>query len=87
MLSADDSVHAVAYDAVVIIVSPPGIALTLSRAGTNLALTWSGASPPYVVERSSGLPATSWQTILTTNGLGATVPVSGPSGFFRVRGQ
>jgi hypothetical protein len=86
MLSADDSVHAVAYDAVVFTVTP-GIALTMSRVGTNLALNWSGASPPYVVEKSSALPATSWQTVLTTNGQSASVPIAGASGFFRVRGQ
>jgi hypothetical protein len=86
MLSADDSVHAVAYDAVVITVSP-SIALTMSRVGTNLVLTWTGAGPPYVVEKSSGLPATSWQTLITTNGQSASVPISGASGFFRVRGQ
>jgi hypothetical protein len=86
MLSADDSVHSVAYDAVVITVSP-SIALTMSRTGTNLSLTWTGASPPYVVEKSSGLGPATWQTVVTTNGQSARVPISGASGFFRVRGQ
>jgi len=40
-----------------------------------------------VVEKSSGLPAISWQTLITTNGQSASVPISGASGFFRVRGQ
>jgi hypothetical protein len=86
MLSADDSVHSVAYDAVVITVTP-GIALTMSRVGTNLALNWSGTSTTYILEKSPSLPATSWQTVLTTNGQSARVPISGASGFFRVRGQ
>jgi hypothetical protein len=86
MLSADDSVHSVAYDAVVFTVTP-GIALTMSRIGTNLALNWSGSSTNYILEKSSTLPATSWQTVLTTNGQSARVPISGASGFFRVRGQ
>jgi hypothetical protein len=86
MLSADDSVHSVAYDAVVFTVTP-GIALTMSRVGTNLALNWSGTSATYTLEKSPSLPATSWQTVLTTNGQSARIPMTGASGFFRVRGQ
>jgi hypothetical protein len=86
MLSADDGVHAVAYDAVVITVSQ-AFALTVSRAGTNLNLAWSSGAPPYVVEQRESPVAGTWQTILTTNGQQALVPVSGTSGFLRVRGQ
>jgi hypothetical protein len=86
MLSADDGVHAVAYDAVVITVGQ-GIAVTCSRAGTNLDLSWGGGSPPYVVERSGSLVAAAWQTVVTTNSQEALVPMTGSSGFLRVRGQ
>ncbi len=51
MLSAADGVHAVAYDAVVVTVFQ-AIPLTLTRAGSNVTLSWSGGSPAYVVERS-----------------------------------
>jgi hypothetical protein len=85
-LSAADGVHAVAYDAVVITVGQ-GIALAASRVGTNLSLTWTGGSPPYVVERNGNAAAGMWQTLVTTNGQSALVPLSPGSGFLRVRGQ
>jgi len=84
MLSADDGVHAVAYDAAVISVSQP-ITLTSTCAGTNLNLSWSGGSPPFVVERSDAF--TSWSPILTNSSQNAQVAVSPGQAFFRVRGQ
>ncbi len=86
MLSADDSVHAVAYDAVVITVTQ-AISLAFTRLGTNLSLTWTGGSPPYVVEQAAALPAASWNPAVTTNGMSALVPMSGAAGFFRIRSQ
>jgi hypothetical protein len=86
MLSADDSVHAVAYDAVVITVSQ-AIWVNISRAGTNVSLSWSGGTSPYVVEKVDALPATGWSPIITINGQNATVPISGSNAFFRVRSQ
>jgi len=86
MLSDDDGVHAVIYDAVVITVGQ-GIALTCRRAGTNLDLSWSGGSPPYVVERSGNLLAAAWETLVTTNSQEALVPMTGSTGFLRVRGR
>jgi hypothetical protein len=86
MLSADDSVHAVTYDAVVVTVSQEMI-VTCSRAGTNLDLSWGGGSPPYVVERCECLPTGAWESLVTTNGQQARVAISGDSGFLRIRGQ
>jgi hypothetical protein len=86
MLSADDGVHAVAYDAVVIAVSQ-GISIAYSRAGTNLDLSWAGGSAPYVVERRGSVVAANWDPLITTNGQEALVPLAGSSGFLRVRGQ
>jgi hypothetical protein len=86
MLSADDSMHAVAYDAVVINVSQ-SISLTISRTSQNVTLNWSGGNPPYNVDQSGVLSGSAWTTVLTTNGLAATFPLSRTNTFFRVRGQ
>jgi len=86
MLSGADGVHAVAYDAVVIHVAD-AIALSLSRVGTNVNLTWTGGSPPFVVERSATLPASSWAGMLTTSVQNVSVPILPGSAFFRVRGS
>lgn len=86
MMSAADGVHAVAYDAVVITVSPV-ITLTIARAGANVNLTWTGGSPPFVVERANALPVSSWSSMLTTSVQNASVPMVGGAGLFRVKGN
>jgi hypothetical protein len=86
MLSADDGVHAVAYDAVVITV---GTSITMSIAlnGTNADLNWTGGSPPYVLQQANVLPANSWDGVVTTSTTSASVPISPNNVFFRVKGQ
>ena len=86
MLSADDGVHAIAYDAVVMTVSQ-AITVAITRTGTNVNLTWAGGTPPYTLEKADALPASSWMTVVTTNGQSASLAISGAQGFFRVRGQ
>ena len=83
-LSADDGIHAVAYDAVVITVSQ-AISLSISRAGPNLNLAWSGGLPPYIVQQ--GVSPGAWSNVLTTSVQNATVPIASANGFFRVIGQ
>jgi hypothetical protein len=85
MLSADDAVHAVAYDAVVITVTN-GIGLSLSINSTNANLNWVGGSPPYVVQQSDSLPANSWTGITTTSQTSASIPLSSSNRFYRVQG-
>jgi hypothetical protein len=85
-LSADDGVHAVAYDAVVITVIN-GIHVSLTLAGTNANLTWTGGSPPYVVQWTQTLPAASWSDLVTTSLNSTNLPMTNTAGFFRVRGQ
>jgi hypothetical protein len=84
-LSADDGVHAVAYDAVVIRVTNT-ITVSIARAGTNMNLNWSGGVAPYVVQRTGALPPT-WSDIVTTSFNSTNLSMTNPSGFFRVRGQ
>ncbi len=84
MLSADDGIHAVAYDAVVINVAQT-ITAAISFTSTNLNLTWAGGSPPFVVERCDTLPASSWSGVVTTIVQSASVPLPTGNAFFRVK--
>ena len=86
MVSASNGVHAVAYDAVVVTATST-ITLSVARAGTNLNLTWNGGAPPYVIEKSTALPPTSWSGVVTTSLQNASVPFAEIKGFFRVRGN
>jgi hypothetical protein len=85
-LSADDGIHAVAFDAVVITVTNV-INVSITRTGTNLNVSWIGGSPPYVVQRADALPADSWNDILTTSVPTMNIPITNTAGFFRVIGQ
>jgi hypothetical protein len=85
-LGADDTVHAVAYDAAVITVSNV-INLSVTRSGTNLNLSWMGGTPPFTVQRAALLPAGLWNDILTTSLQNASVPMTNAAGYFRVKGQ
>ena len=86
MLAADDGVHAVAYDAVLVAVSQT-ISLGFTRSDTNLNLSWIGGTSPFVVERTGTLPASLWSGVVTTGNQNASVPITSSNGFFRVRGQ
>jgi hypothetical protein len=88
MLSADDGVHAVAYDATIITVGQ-ALTLTSKTAGTNLLLSWSGGSAPYTLERSDVMPATNsnWSSLLTTNGQAVILVMPAGNAFFRLRSQ
>lgn len=85
-LSADDAVHAVAYDAVVITVTN-SINVTIARSGTNVNFTWVGGTPPFVLEQTDTLPASSWSGVVTTSLQNASVPITNTKSFFRVKGQ
>jgi len=84
MLSANDGVHAVAYDAVNLTVTQ-SLALAVAPLGTNVTLSWSGGSAPYVVERSVSLLGGSWVPVLTNNTSTAVLPAAGSAMFFRLR--
>jgi K319-like protein len=85
MLSADDGVHAIAYDAVIVTVIN-GIALSISMSNTNANLTWVGGSPPYILQQSDTSPGSSWEGVVTTSQTSVSVPLSPSNRFFRVEG-
>jgi D-arabinose 1-dehydrogenase-like Zn-dependent alcohol dehydrogenase len=85
-LSADDGVHAVAYDAVVITVMN-AINVSIARAGTNVNVSWTGGVAPFVVQQADALPAASWNNTVTTSVNSTNIPITNTSGFFRVMGQ
>lgn len=86
MLSADDGVHAVAHDAVVISVVE-GIRIQASYTNGNILLDWSGGNAPFELQSSSVLPAIKWDSVLTTPASTALLPSTGPQLYFRVRNQ
>lgn len=86
MLSAAETIHAVAYDAVIITITQT-LSLCCTRVVTNLILSWTGGTPPYVVERADALPASSWTTVTNTSGQIVTIGVAANRGFFRVKSQ
>lgn len=85
-LSADDGIHAVAYDAAVFTVTN-AVRVTIARADTNVSLSWQGGSPPFVVQQADALPVTSWSSVATTSQQSVTLPMTNRIGVFRVRAQ
>jgi hypothetical protein len=85
-LSADDAIHAVAYDAAVFTVSNI-VNVAVSRSGTNANLTWTGGTAPFVLQESTTLLANPWINVITTSQQTVTVPITNESQFFRVQSQ
>lgn len=87
MLSASNGVHTVAYDAVVVTVSPTNvIRLTGAPAGANLNLSWTGGTGPFVIQKTATL-IPSWSNVLTTSQQNASIPITGANAYFRVKGN
>jgi hypothetical protein len=85
-LSADDGVHAVAYDAAVITVTN-GIRVSIMCTGTNVNVSWTGGTAPFVVQETGTLLAGSWSDVATTSVQSTNIPITNTAGFFRVKGQ
>jgi hypothetical protein len=85
MLSADDGVHAVAYDAVIVQVTDV-IQLRAIQSGTNIQLNWSGGNAPFELESTPGYPVSSWNHVQTTAAREVSLPAANDQQFFRVRG-
>jgi hypothetical protein len=85
-LSAADGVHAVAYDAAVFTVTS-GINVSIAPAGTNVNLSWTGGTAPFVVQETDTLPEGSWSDVVTTNAQSVSLPMTSGTEFFRIQGQ
>jgi len=83
LLSADDGVHAVAYDAVKV-TAKQGLSVQIACSGTIVNLSWTGGAPPFVVERSQGSPG-NWIPIMTNATYSAQLFMTNSAGFFRIR--
>jgi hypothetical protein len=83
-LSADDGVHSVAYDAVIVNVVAP-ILLSASASGTNILLNWTGGVAPFVVEQSTNLNFSNWTAVVTNNSSNVVIPILKNQAFYRVR--
>ena len=85
-LSANDGVHAVAYDAAVFTVTN-AVSLSIVLAGTNVNLYWLGGTAPYVVQQTGVLSANSWSGVVTTSLQNVSLPVTNKAEFFRIGSQ
>lgn len=81
-LSAADGVHAVAYDAAVF-TATSAINLSIMLAGTNANLSWTGGTPPFVVQETEALGG-SWNDIATTGVQMVSLPITNTAEFFQV---
>ncbi len=86
-LSAADSVHAVAYDAAVYTVNERHQRVHRLLAGTNVNLSWTGGTSPFVVQETATLPTGVWNNVVTTSVQNVSLPLTGAAEFFRVQGQ
>jgi hypothetical protein len=84
LLSADDGVHAVAYDAVKV-TATQGLAMHIDCSGTNVSLSWTGGVAPFVIERAQNSPAGNWVPIMTNGNYNAQLALTNSVGFFRIR--
>jgi hypothetical protein len=86
MLSADDGIHTPAYDAINITVQD-AIQVTIRRAATNVVLQWIGGTAPFELQAASSPASTQWFSFGTFTTNTATIPVTSPAAFFRLRSQ
>jgi len=86
MLSADDAVHSVAFDAVVVTVST-SLSLDATRTATNLALNWTAGFSNYVLQQTAALPASAWSDVVTTATPGVSIPITNTNRYFRVHSK
>lgn len=62
-----------------------GIRLAVVARGAEVALSWTGGTPPYLVQKKTRLTDRAWVDLLTTSAAEVLVPREGESGFFRVQ--
>jgi hypothetical protein len=83
-LSANDSVHAVAY-AVAQFTAASGLVLTVAQTGSSLTLNWSGGTAPYLLQQTADLASASWKVVATTSLQTFSLPLTNSAQYFRVQ--
>jgi hypothetical protein len=86
MLSANDGVHAIAYDAVAINVAN-ALTASITRSASGAELTWNGSAPAYVIEQKKQLENIAWTPVLTTGVYNASISLTNEIAFYRIREQ
>jgi hypothetical protein len=84
LLTADDGIHAIAYDALHVTITD-AITLRIANAGSNVNLTWTGPASTSVIERTTSLNNPQWTPVLTTSVSSASFPFANQTSFFRIR--
>jgi hypothetical protein len=84
ILSADDSIHTVSYDAVNVVVSDI-FTLAATRSGSSILLSWSARTPPYTVQTTENLVSPDWRNLTNTPARNFQIPDSLAQAFFRLR--
>jgi hypothetical protein len=74
------------FSQTLMVVSSP-IQATLTLEGTTALLNWTGGGPPYRIQRATDLLAADWSDVLAHATPPVTLPVTGPSSFYRLVGQ
>jgi uncharacterized protein (TIGR03118 family) len=57
---------------------------SIAATASNLTLTWTGGTGPYLVQNKPSLSQTNWVNVVTTTNQTATVAKDGVTGFFRI---
>jgi hypothetical protein len=86
LLSADDGIHAISYDAIHVNVSN-GISAVITRSGSAADITWNGSTTPHVVEQTTNLNSPQWLPIATNTTGAITIQFTNQMAFYRIREQ
>ncbi|MBC8001689.1 MAG: hypothetical protein H7X97_03785 [Opitutaceae bacterium] len=86
MLSTDDGIHAVAYDAMVVTVAD-NVRLNINCQGGNVLLNWTGGTAPFDVEGAIPTAITNWTILQTTSQTNVVLPMNVGARLFRIRAQ
>jgi hypothetical protein len=86
LLSADDGVHAVAYDVIHVSVAN-GISASITPSGSAGNITWSGSTAPHVIEQAISLNSPQWLPIATNTTHSLTIQFTNQMAFYRIREQ
>jgi hypothetical protein len=84
MLSANDGIHAVAYDAAIVTVAN-ALTASISPTSNGAELKWNGSAPSYVIEQTTQIGTIPWTPVLTTSVYAASIPFTNQMAFYRIR--